>query len=124
MKDKPQFDFYLNDEIYPELCDNHIMDVSKKIQDYLQEFKDEKLVSLAYITVSKVYVIMFQKYKSVETVSQFSDCVNSMKRVVKKKEATTSYLQMLTLFMHDISLPERVDYRKCEEGMYLLSLFH
>uniref|UniRef100_A0A914QD57 Sec1 family protein n=1 Tax=Panagrolaimus davidi TaxID=227884 RepID=A0A914QD57_9BILA len=98
LQEKPQFDFYLNDEIYPELCDSHMMDVSGKIQYFVRECKEEEL-----------------KYKSVESVAQISECVNSLPRVIKKREATTSYLQMTTLFMHDMSQAERLDYRKCEE---------
>lgn len=44
LKEKVQFDFYLNDEIYPELCDNHMMDVSGKIQYFVRELKDEEMV--------------------------------------------------------------------------------
>uniref|UniRef100_A0AC34R4B2 Uncharacterized protein n=1 Tax=Panagrolaimus sp. JU765 TaxID=591449 RepID=A0AC34R4B2_9BILA len=99
VKDKPQFDFYLNDEIYPTLRDSLMKDIGLKIRSHVKECKTEE-----------------DNFKSLGTIAEFGEFVNnSAKKLLLKKKVLGIYTRMTELFFSELSEPFRVSIRKCEE---------
>uniref|UniRef100_A0A7E4W2T6 Vacuolar protein sorting-associated protein 33A n=1 Tax=Panagrellus redivivus TaxID=6233 RepID=A0A7E4W2T6_PANRE len=97
LKDRPQFDHHLNDDIYGDLCDVVHHDVPSKIQMFLREQMEEE-----------------QKYRSLESIAKIRECVNAVAEVVKRKETISGHLRVLELIHHELSLHHRSMYRLCE----------
>ena len=97
LKEKPQFDIYLNDVIYPMLRDAHIGGVGVLINTLIKECQKEE-----------------QALKSYESIPQFKKNMSSLEAFLKKKEVLPGYMRMAELCIQELSKISKSDFIDCE----------